>query len=512
MDDDRTAELERQLIVRTLRLDDLAGIQALQKRAYPDFLPWSRANLANHLAVFPEGQIGVELDGKLVASSTSCIVDSDEFDEQHTYEDVCPNGTLDRHDPEGDTLYGLDIVVSPEARGMRLARRIYEARKALIEKLNLRRLVLAGRMPGYGEHAAEMSPRQYVRKVVAKELADPVIATQLANGFTIRTVLDTYLPGDAESKGNAVLMEWHNPGYVPESATRRARTARVATVQYQMRSVKSFEEFAKQCEFFVEAAGDYQSDFLLFPELLTNQLFGLLPPDRPGMMARSLDAFTERYVALFVDLALRYNVNIIGGSHLLVEDDRLFNVAFLFRRDGSIDRQYKLHITPAESRWWGVAPGNEVRVFDTDRGRIAICICYDVEFPEVARIAKSKGAELLFIPYNTDIRPAHVRVRTCAHARAIENHLYCILSGACGNLPLVEGADIHWSRSCILTPSDIPFARDGVATEATPNVEAMLVHELDLELLRRTQRTGAVRTWRDRRKDLYAIRYGDDEV
>jgi predicted amidohydrolase len=104
-------------------------------------------------------------------------------------------------------------------------------------------------------------------------------------------------------------------------------------------------------------------------------------------------------------------------------------------------------------------------------------------------------------------------VRSCAQARAIENHVYVILSGAVGNLPEVDGSDIHYAQSAILTPSDIAFARDGVAAEATPNVETMLVHDLDLDLLRRTKRTGAVRTVFDRRKDLYVVRYrsGDQE-
>jgi predicted amidohydrolase len=139
-----------------------------------------------------------------------------------------------------------------------------------------------------------------------------------------------------------------------------------------------------------------------------------------------------------------------------------------------------------------------------------VLICYDVEFPELARIAVSKGARLLFVPYNTDIRPGHVRVRYCALARCIENHVYAVLSGACGNLPAVEGADIHYAQSAILTPSDIPFSRDGVGAEATPNVETMLVHELDLDMLRRTRRTGTVRPWVDRRTDLYTVRYRED--
>jgi len=497
-------EQDARLVVRLLRPDDIDAVIALQRRCFPTIEPWSEHHLANHIATFADGQIGVELDGELVASSSSLIVSSDEYDDTHTFADACPRGMLSQHDPTGDALYGIDIVVSPDARGMRLARRIYDARKELVQRLGLRKILIAGRIPGYHEHAEQIDASEYVARAVRKEIEDPVVAAQLANGFAIRSVLDAYLPSDAESRGHAVLMQWLNPTYTPARKGRTRSNVRVASVQYQMRPVESFEDFAMQTEFFVDTASEYRADFVVFPELLTNQLLGLIPPDRPGVVVRQLASrFTEPYVEHFGRLALKYNVNIIGGTHLVLEDERLFNDAFLFRRDGTIERQRKIHITPAEAKWWGVEGGTDVNVFETDRGKVAIAICYDVEFPEVARRAKELGARILFVPYNTDIRSGHVRVRTCAHARCIENHVYAVLSGACGNLPFVEGADIHWAQSCILTPSDLPFDRDGVAVEATPNVEAMLVHELDLEKLRRTERTGTVRTWIDRRRDLY---------
>ena len=500
-----TIESEARLVVRPLALDDLGAIQEIQRRCFPDLQPWSESNLQSHLTTFPEGQIGIELDGKLVASSSSLILDSTKWKDKHTFEQVCPRGYLSNHDPEGNLLYGIDIVVDPDARGMRLARRIYEYRMELVDELGLRKIVIAGRIPGYAEHADDMSAREYVRKVVAKELADPVLTAQLSNGFVIRSVLRGYLPRDEESRGHAVLMELLNPLYAPPEAPELADKCRVATVQYQMRSIGSFEDFAKQCEFFVETASEYRVDLLLFPELLTNQLLGLLPPGRPGVSARALHQYTPQYLELFSRMAIKYNVNIVGGTHLTVEGDVLYNIAYLFHRDGRLDKQYKIHITPSEQKWWGVSGGDAVDVFQTDCGAVAIAICYDVEFPELSRMAKEKGAEILLVPYNTDIRAGHIRVRTCAHARCIENHMYAVLGGAIGNLPFVEGADIHWAQSCILTPSDIPFERDGVASEATPNVETMVVHELDLALLRRTQRSGTVRTWLDRRTDLYRI-------
>lgn len=505
---DKTSEAR--LIVRQLTADDHPDVVDLHTRCYPGMKPWTRKQLAFQVMTFPEGQIGVELDGRLVATSTCLVVDESDYSDQHVYADVCASGRLENHDPEGDTLYGIDLAVSPDHRGWKLARRIYNERKELARRLNLRRMVIGGRMPGYARHAEQMDAKEYVRRVLAKKLRDPVITAQTSNGFTVKGVLPNYLPVDAESRGYAVLLEWHNPDYAPDGRG-RARTVRVASVQYQMRSVASFEEFATQVEFFVDTASDYRADFVVFPELITNQLLALVPAERPALSARRLHEFTPQYEKLFGDMAIRYAINILAGTHLVVEGDRLVNVAYLFHRDGRVDRRHKVHITPSEQRWWGVSPGDDIQAIDTDRGRIGIAICYDVEFPELPRLLREQGAQILFVPYNTDLRSGHIRVRSCAHARCIENHMYVVTSGACGNLPMVAGADIHYAKSAILTPSDIPFARDGVAAEATPNVETMLVHDLDLVQLRRTERTGTVRPWLDRRKDLYAITVPEPE-
>lgn len=495
------------LIVRQLRKGDLRAVQEIQRKCFPDMEPWTREQLESQITLFPEGQLVIEIDGVVVATSSSLIVDEEDFGAWHTLKQVSDGGMIRNHDADGDTLYGIDIAVDPKHRGERLSRRLYEARKELAQRKNLRAILIAGRVPNYHRHAAAMTAEEYVGKVVRKELKDPVVTAQLANGFSIRQVLRDYLPSDRESCGYAVFMEWLNPLHHPDHAGAPVRHVRVAAVQYQMRTIPDFEAFAQQCEFFIDTASEYRMDFVLFPEMVTNQLLALVPAARPGLTARRLDEFTPRYLEFFGRMAMKYNINIIGGSHLTVQDTKLYNIAYLFRRDGSIERQYKLHITPSEERWWGVSPGDEVRVFDTDRGKISILICYDVEFPETARIAAAKGANLLFVPFNTDIRSGYMRVRSCAQARCIENGMYAVLAGPVGNLPFVEGADIHYGQACILTPSDLHFARDGVAEEATPNVETLILHELDLEVLRRNRRGGTVRTWLDRRSDLYKVRW-----
>lgn len=500
-------EFQHALRVRPLTLDDFDGLVQLLEAGYTEVEPWTKAQFRSQLKRFPEGQIGVEYDGQIIGAAHSLIIDIDEYGDLHTWEDVAGTGAITNHDPEGDTLYGIEVVVHPEYRGMRIGRRLYEERKRLARQLNLRRIVFGGRMPGYHEHAGELSAAEYVERVLARELEDPVITFQLANGFSIKRVVPNYLPEDVESKGYAVMMEWVNLHYSPNPNERYRSTypVRVCAVQYQMRRIRSFDDFAQQCAFFVDAAAGYQADFVLFPEIFTLQLLSFLPTESPGQAARQVAELTEQYVELFQRLSMRYDINIVAGSTYTEQDGDLYNVAYLFRRDGSIATQQKLHITPNERLWWGVRGGSDVQVFDTDRGKIAITICYDAEFPELARIAAGKGAQILFVPFCTDTRQGFLRVRLCAQARAIENQMFVVTAGTTGNLPSVENTDVHYAQSAIFTPSDFSFARDGIAAECEPNVEALVTADLDLELLRENRLNGTVRPYSDRRLDLYDV-------
>ncbi|MFT5539905.1 MAG: putative amidohydrolase/ribosomal protein S18 acetylase RimI-like enzyme [Alphaproteobacteria bacterium] len=506
---------ERKVAIRRLCESDFEAVLEIQKEVFPNIPPWTREQFVSQIRTFPAGQFGIEIDGRLVGSTASLIVKGDVAMTAHNYKEITGQGSISTHDEKGDYLYGIDIGILREYQGLKFARRLYEARKEIVRRRNLRGMIIGGRIPGYHEYAATMSAEDYVAAVKTKKIKDPVLYAQLANEFKILRVVNGYLPDDRESAGYAVLMEWSNPDYSPKSSSDDPKTqVRLCVVQYQMRTISRFEDFARQCEYFVDTASDYRCDFVLFPELITTQLLPLTRAKRPEMAARQLDRYTGNYLDLFTDLAIRYNINIIGGTHLTTENNRVYNVAYLFRRDGTIGKQYKLHITPSEAKWWGVSPGNTLEVFDTDSGRIAIMICYDVEFPELARLAVEKGAQILFVPYNTDMRSAHLRVRTCAQARCIENHCYVAMSGATGNLPNVEAADIHYAQSCILTPSDIPFARDGIADECTPNVEMVVIHDLDLELLGQSKVGGSVHNWLDRRRDLYQIHFknGDEKI
>ncbi len=494
---------------RNAQPDDFPEIIKLSKRCFPDMPAWTMDMLESQHSIFPEGLQIIEYEGEIVGSATSLIINMDDYDEIHTFAEICDNGYITNHDPEGDTLYGIEVMVHPDYQGLKIGRRLYDMRRQLCVDLNLKEILIGGRLPNFHKYADEFGPKAYVKRVIEKKIKDPVLTFQLSQGFQIRRIIKDYLPADRESEGHAVLLEWNNIDYVPELKERSVlmKKVRICCIQYEMRKINSFEDFAKQCEYFTDVASNYKSDFAVFPELFTTQLLSFI--DSKGMSVedsiRKLDDYTEDYINLFSRLSLEYNINIIAGTHLQVENGNLYNVAYLFKRDGTFEKQYKIHITPNEVKWWGVKPGNEIVVMNTDCGKVAINVCYDSEFPEITRIQATKGAKIIFVPFCTDERRGFLRVKICAQARAIENQIYVATAGTIGNIPSVENMDINYAQSGIYTPSDFSFPPEGIAGECSANLEAVVIADLDLAALERTRKSGTVTNWRDKRSDLYEI-------
>lgn len=506
----RLQDFEKKIKVRRLQLSDYDDLVAMQQRCFPGMLPWGSDQIESQLSIFPEGQLCIEYKGRVVASSNSLVVDYDRYEEWHDWKRVADAGYIRNHTYEGDALYGIEIMVDPEYRGMHLARRLYNARKELCREFNLARIVIGGRIPGFGAQDDAMSAREYVEKVIERGLYDPVLTTQVANGFVLKELIPNYFPSDEASRGYATHLEWTNLDYVrdPRRQWQQVSLVRLCAVQYQMRPIKSWEDFCTQCSYFMDAAADSRADFVLFPELLTTQLMGLHTERRPADGVRKLALRTPDYLEFFTRAAVKYNVNVIGGSQFTLEEDRLYNVAYLFRRDGTIERQKKLHVTADEQRWWGMEAGDSLEVFDTDRGKVCILVSYDVNFPELARVAAARGAQIIFVPFSADDRTSYLRTRYGAVARAVENDVFVAISGCTGNLPFVANADVHYAQSGIFTPLDFSFARDGIAAECTPNIETLVMADVDLELLRRHRYSGTVQPWTDRRADLYGVMWG----
>ena len=505
-------DLGHKLHLRHLKLSDYEGVKATMDRVYPSQMwgAWPFKAYEAQLTAFPEGQICIEDRGVVVAAAFSVIVDYAKFGDQHTYDQITGNAHLSTHDPKGDVLYGVDIFVHPDYHGMRLGRRLYEARKELCENLNLKSIIAGGRIPNYKNYSHNMTPQTYIDLVRKKEIYDPILTFQLSNDFEVKRVLKNYLPEDQESHGYATLLEWNNLYYDPKKTPLiggKKTTARIGCVQWQMRRHNSVEELIQQVEFFVDALSDYQCDLALFPEFFNASLMGLEVHKSSIDSVKALAEYTEEIVEAISKLAVSYNINIIAGSMPVIEDGALYNVAYLCLRDGTLQSQYKLHTTPNEKRSWIMQGGTDLKVFDTDFGKIGILICYDVEFPELARLQAEQGMQILFVPFWTDTKNAYLRVRACAHARAIENECYVAIAGSVGNLPKVEGADIQYAQSVVFSPSDFAFPHDAIMAETTPNTEMTLIVDLDFEKLHELRNEGTVRNFQDRRRDLYNINW-----
>jgi predicted amidohydrolase len=360
-----------------------------------------------------------------------------------------------------------------------------------------------------------MTPQEYVERVKKQELHDPILTFQLSNDFQVKRVLEGYNPEDRRSRGTATLLEWINIFYQrkrPQPGTARKREVRVGLVQWQMRKVASVEELMEQVEFFVDAISDYQSDFCVFPEFFNAALMGLGDQKTSANAIRTLAEYTDRLRDELAHLAVTYNINIVAGSMPRYEGEHLYNVSYLLLRDGTIKQQYKLHVTPQEERSWAVQGGSRLELFDTDAGKIGILICYDVEFPELSRLLAEQGVQVLFVPFWTDTKNGYLRVRRCAQARAIENECYVAITGSVGNLPRVDNVDIQYSQAAVFSPSDFAFPHDAIMAESTPNTEMTLIVDLDLDKLKLLRNEGSVTNYKDRRLDLYQIRWVGDRM
>lgn len=278
---------------------------------------------------------------------------------------------------------------------------------------------------------------------------------------------------------------------------------RVSAVQYHLHTIRSFEEFAAQCEHYIRNAQEYGAEFVLFPEFFTTQLLSIGDENGKALSIEALPGFTNQYIELFTSLAKETKMHIIGGTHVIQREGRLYNVAHLFFPDGTVEEQAKLHITPFEIEGWNMAAGDELKVFDTEKGRIAILTCYDIEFPEIVRMVKAAGADVIFCPSCTDDRHGFHRVRYTSHARAIENQVYVVLTGTVGSLQTVDFMRANFGQAAIITPNDIPFPPKGLAAEGELNNDMLVTADLDLSLLYEVREKGSVTTWRDRRTDIY---------
>jgi len=206
----------KSIIIRNFKEKDIPQIVQLQRKSFADMakdgMIFPSSYLQNHIEIFPDGQLLAEIDGRIVGSSSSLVISLSPEYEEHDWFEITGNGLFSNHNASGDTLYGADLSTHPEFRNMGIGTMLYDARKELAMRLNLRRILAGGRLYDYCKYSHMMSAKEFAEKVVRGELQDPVLSFQLKNGFKYIKVLPNYLL-DRRSLNFASLIEWPNPTY-----------------------------------------------------------------------------------------------------------------------------------------------------------------------------------------------------------------------------------------------------------------------------------------------------------
>jgi ribosomal protein S18 acetylase RimI-like enzyme len=205
------------LVIRNTRPDDIEKIVKLQQESFPILARygniWHPEELKSHLQIFPQGQfVAVEEDGTVVGSASTLIINLDPEYAEHTWKRITADGMFTNHNPNGDSLYGADISTHPKFRHEGIGSMLYGARKELVMRLGLRRMISGGRLFNYCEYADRMSALEYAQKVITGELHDPVLSFEIDNGFKFIKILSDYMD-DVRSKNYASFIEWLDPVY-----------------------------------------------------------------------------------------------------------------------------------------------------------------------------------------------------------------------------------------------------------------------------------------------------------
>lgn len=481
------------LKVKPVKLEQISQVYECQRSAYSG-LPASglcdERLLGLQQAAFPDGFLVAIHQDRVVGYATSLIVQLDDDSPWYSYDEITGGGAFTTHSDSGDTLYGADIAVHSEYQGRGVAAALYEGRKKLLKRLNLRRMVAGGRIPGYRAVADTLSPEDYVEKVVAGELSDSSLNAHLKAGYRVKGVHMGYLH-DELSLDFATFLEYINPHFKARRHYISASPLRKNPGKFRLCLAQSLwgSEGGGTTEFEVlsrvlDRAEALDSHLVVFPD------FGW------SMGGIKKDQEFKRYEDFFSSESARRNLYVVVGGLPRRQPAGLFLESGLFAPGGSSAWQQRLHVTNVER---AAKVGDSLVVFETPMARLGILSGYDCLFPELARRLTLAGAQLLLCPVAPRERNEYLRYRFAAQARALENVVYVALCNRaepdCG----------YPGESVILTPCDFGFPDSGVAARAGVSGLTFVVHDIDLSALETAREIGTVRPLRDRRIELCGL-------
>ncbi|GLB51479.1 hypothetical protein NBRC110019_05180 [Neptunitalea chrysea] len=302
--------VKHKIDLRNLCLEDCRELRTLMRCV--DSALWKEDQIKELFTVFPEGQLVIMDDGKIVVAALSIIVNLSDFNINHIYTEITRSYNFSLHNLKGDVLYGIEVFINPEYRGLKLVQRLYSAFKELCETLNLKSIVSVGRIPNYNKDSRKYASKKYIEMVRMKELYDPVLSFQLNNDFQIKKIMKGYLEGDIVSEEYTVLMEWNNIYYeeTPNVMNAKKSVVRLGLIQWQIHPLKDLEALFEQAKFFIDTVSGYGSDFILFTTHLMADYNQLLESNAIRELAKYSNQVREK----FQEFAISYNINIIAGS------------------------------------------------------------------------------------------------------------------------------------------------------------------------------------------------------
>lgn len=275
---------------------------------------------------------------------------------------------------------------------------------------------------------------------------------------------------------------------------------RIASAQFPVSEPKNWNEFADQVHAWVAGATSQGARLLLFPEYAAMSLAALFDqPTRADLdkQVTALQSLRDDYLSLHSSLAQEHGAYVVAGSFpWKLADGRVVNRAFICSPDGRNGWQDKQIMTRFERESWNVRSGEGLRVFRTELGMIAINICYDCEFPLLARAQCEAGAQLILVPSCTDTLAGYHRVRVGAQARALENQCVVVQSPLVGGAPWSAAVDINVGAGAVYGPPDYGFPDDGVIAQGSLNQPAWVYADVDLEGVAKVRQSGQVLNYR----------------
>lgn len=281
---------------------------------------------------------------------------------------------------------------------------------------------------------------------------------------------------------------------------------KVASAQYEISFVGNWDNYVNKIEQWVQLASNHQAQILLFPEYFSMELASLFSKEVYSSLSNqllSIQSYFNNFLNLFSELSVRYGVYICAGSFpVRLNSGEYRNRSYFFNPQGTFDFQEKLIMTRFENESWFISPGAEIKVFDSEFGKIGINICYDSEFPLIARSQAERGAHLILVPSCTDTLAGYHRVKIGSQARALENQCIVIQSPTVGEAKWSEAIDVNVGAAGIYTPVDNGFPSDGILSIGKLNQPQWIYAEFDLNQVQQVRENGQVFNFKDWPKQL----------